>query len=186
MLAPRDIPNLISIARILMVAPLVVLLLHRRFDVALALFLLAGLSDALDGFLAKHYHWQSRLGGILDPLADKLLLVATTLSLGWLGILPLWLVGLVLARDLIIVFGALAYDVLIAEIQPEPTPISKLNTLLQILLVLTAIFGVAVMPVPNGLMQGLIGAVALTTLASGVLYVMDWSHRARRNGRKRE
>ena len=79
------------------------------FFTALVLFAVAGFSDALDGFLAKHYHWESRLGSILDPLADKLLLVASFATLTWLGLIPYWLLWLVLGRDVLIVAGALAY-----------------------------------------------------------------------------
>jgi len=180
----RDIPNFISVGRVLLVFPVIWSLLQRQFDTALWLFLIAGISDALDGFLAKQFHWQSRLGGILDPLADKFLLVSTYLCLGWLQLLPLWLVGLVMLRDVVIVGGALVYNWLIADVEARPTLISKLNTLLQILLALVVVFDQVQQPLPAALTTSLIVSVALATLASGVQYVADWSGLAREHGRR--
>lgn len=88
---PHDIPNVITAFRFLLVPPVVILLLQERFTAALIVFGVAGFSDGLDGFLAKRYDWRSRLGSILDPLADKLLLVSSFVTLGWLGLIPAWL-----------------------------------------------------------------------------------------------
>ena len=101
----EDIPNLISVLRIFLSVPVVWMLLEQRFDIALILFAIAGVSDGLDGFLAKHYGWQSRLGGLLDPMADKILLVSSYVSLALLGLIPVWLMLLVILRDLVIVTG---------------------------------------------------------------------------------
>lgn len=180
MFAARDIPNLITIARILLVAPVVWSLLDGRFELALLLFLVAGISDGVDGYLAKHYGWQSKLGGLLDPLADKLLLVSTYLCLGWLGALPLWLVGLVLLRDLVIMGGALVYRLRVAAFEADPAMISKLNTLLQIVLGLFVVVDLAGLDLPPHWLDILIAAVTLSTLASGIYYVVEWSRRARR------
>lgn len=178
MLAARDIPNLISIGRVILVGPVVWALLEKRFDLAMVLFLVAGLSDGLDGFLAKRFQWQSRLGGILDPLADKFLLVSTYLCLGWLGELPVWLVVLVLLRDLVIVTGALVYHFRVAQFQADPTLISKLNTLMQIVLALVVVFSLGVVELPAGLIATLIWTVTITTALSGVGYVVEWTRRA--------
>jgi len=97
----RDIPNLITAFRFLLVPPVVFLLLSSRFGEALVIFAIAGFSDALDGFLAKHYGWASRLGAALDPLADKLLLVSAFIALGWLELIPVWLVVIVILRDIV-------------------------------------------------------------------------------------
>jgi len=180
MLRPRDIPNLISILRILLVVPVVVLLLDEQYQWALVLFFVAGASDGLDGFLARHFHWQSHLGGILDPLADKLLLVSVYLCLGWLGALPVLLVALVLLRDLVIVGGAVAYHLRVEKLEARPTLVSKLNTLMQILLVLAVMADLGVYRLPAGLVQGLIWAVAITTTLSGLDYVVSWGRKARR------
>jgi len=174
----RDIPNLISVVRILLVGPVVWLLLEQRFVSALTLFVIAGLSDALDGYLAKRNGWESRLGSVLDPLADKLLMVCTYLALGWLALLPAWLVAAVIARDLIIVGGAVYYHVRIAHVEMAPTLISKANTLFQILLVFVVMVA-RIHALPVWLVETLVGVVLATTLASGLSYIWIWSRRAR-------
>lgn len=175
---PRNIPNLITVLRILLVAPILWLLLQRRYGEALLLFLIAGLSDGIDGLLAKRYGWTSRLGGMLDPLADKLLLVGTFLVLGWIGDLPVWLVGLVILRDGVIISGAVSYYYLIGPFEAEPLLISKINTLIQIFLVLAVIFSRGVIPLPDALMTALIYLTALTTVWSGSVYLGAWTRRA--------
>lgn len=134
-LEPRDTPNLITGLRILLVAPFLWLLLEERYGAALLLFVIAGVSDALDGFLAKYYGWTSELGELLDPIADKLLLIGAILALGWLNKLPGWLVALVIARDATIVGGAIIHHLRVAPFRAAPLLISKLNTLMQLLLV---------------------------------------------------
>ena len=181
--SPKDIPNLISIGRIALVFPVVWALVEQRFLLALGLFTVAGISDGLDGYLAKRYAWQSRLGGMLDPLADKLLLIGTYFSLGWLGALPWWLVGLVLLRDVIIVTGAVAYHFNVEAVQGEPILISKANTVMQILLGLVAVIHVGVYPLPDWGLEVLIYLVAATTVASGMGYVVIWGKRALQHGR---
>lgn len=175
----RDIPNLICIVRILLVAPVVVMLLRGEFATGLLLFAVAGASDGVDGYLARRFDWRSRLGAILDPLADKLLMVSSYATLGWLGQLPLWLVALVLLRDVVIIGGALAYHRLCGELEMAPTYISKANTLFQILLVLLVMAVAAGMSLPQWGIGALIVIVAATTLLSGSHYVWEWSRRAR-------
>lgn len=177
-LRARDIPNLITSLRIVLVVPILWLLLEERYGPVLLLFVVAGVSDALDGFLAKYFGWTSRLGGILDPLADKLLLMGTILALGWLGQLPVWLVALVVLRDVVIVSGAISYHLLIERFEATPLPISKLNTLLQLMLVLAVMVNCGVTVLPAGLLQGLIALTALTTVWSGFAYVWRWGWRA--------
>ncbi len=178
----RDIPNLISFLRILLTLPIVWLLFEQEFSYALMLFAVAGFSDGLDGFLAKHYRWQSHLGGLLDPLADKALLMSSYLVLGGLGLLPIWLVILVIFRDLTIMGGALYYHFSVEEVDADPSLVSKLNTLLQIILVLAVVTDAGPLPLPSPLLQGLIYATGLTTLVSGALYVWVWTKKARSKG----
>ena len=133
------LPNALSVIRIILTVPVVIALLKEQYLLALLLFLLAGISDALDGWIAKHYSFQTRLGSILDPMADKILLTCTFITLYWVGILPLWLFMLIFVRDIIIVAGALGY--FLGEMTSDsellqPTLISKFNTVLQIALVL--------------------------------------------------
>ena len=180
---PRDIPNLITVMRLLLVTPILWLLLQNNYIGALILFVFAGVSDLVDGFLAKTYSWTSELGGILDPLADKLLLVGALLVMGWQGELPAWLVGIAIGRDVIIVSMAVLYNYLIEPFKAEPLLISKLNTLLQLALVTAVMFGKVVF-LPEALVLMLIYATALTTLWSGSAYIWEWGRRAWFKGRR--
>lgn len=182
MLRLRDLPNIISFLRLLAVIPVVLLLLEREFGWALAVFALAGLSDGLDGFLAKHFGWQSRLGGMLDPLADKVLLVVCFLVLGTLGLIPLWLVAAVVLRDLLIVGGALVYNYRVEEVEAAPTLVSKLNTVLQILLVVAVITDAGPLPLPPAWISALVWGCLATVLVSGAQYVWIWSRKAAEKG----
>jgi cardiolipin synthase len=174
----RDIPNLITIVRIVLVIPILWLLLNEKYGWALILFGVAGVSDGLDGFLAKHYGWKSRLGSLLDPLADKLLLVSSFLVLGWLEQIPRWLVALVVLRDVVILTGALVYHFRIERVEAAPSLISKLNTLLQILLVVLVVLHNAWLSLATWVIQVLVWGVVATTVLSGIDYVWVWSRRA--------
>lgn len=178
MLKPADIPNAICVLRMLLVAPAVWALATGRFGLALVLVCVAGLSDGLDGWLAKRFDWRSRLGGLLDPLADKLLLVSLFITLAVLDRLPAWLAAVVIGRDLVIVSGAVAYTMLVGPVQPEPSRASKLNTLAQ----LACIAGV-LLPAALGTEPGLVvtlagAAVLVTSVVSGLDYVLRWGSRA--------
>jgi cardiolipin synthase len=157
------------------VVPILYLLVHERFGFALVLFAATGASDGVDGWLARHYGWRSRLGGLLDPIADKVLLVACFLVLGVMGELPLWLALAVIFRDIVILTGGVLYHSLIEDVQPAPTLISKLNTLVQI-----------VLPVPERLIETLIWSCLATTVASGALYVLVWGQMARGKGLRQD
>jgi len=178
MLSIRDLPNILTVARMLLVAPLVYLLLSERYLAALVLAVVTGISDWLDGALARRFDWQSRFGGVLDPLADKMLMIAVYASLAWMQALPAWLFGLVVLRDLVIVTGGLAYHRLIEPFRAEPTRFSKFNTLCQVLLmwaVLLALAGAALDPL---VVDALVWLVALTVVASMLQYVGLWGMRA--------
>jgi len=173
-----DIPNIITIFRIGIVPAVVVALLNGQFTLALWLFAIAGISDGLDGYIAKRFNYVSRLGSILDPLADKLLLVSTYITLGWLGLLPLWLVLIIIGRDVLIVCGALAYHRLIGEYEMSPSLISKANTFFQIVLGLAVVFSAGVIDLPVLILDGLIYVVAVVVVLSGFGYVWTWGARA--------
>ncbi len=185
----RDIPNLISILRILLVAPTIYYLLNHDYTVALILFFIAGVSDGVDGLLARQFSWQTRLGAILDPIGDKLLLVGCYLTLGWLGHLPVMLVAMVILRDVIIVIGAILYHVFIEEVLIQPVMISKINTALQIALVVLIIFIGSELTfsklISPSVIELLIWLVYGTTFASGVVYIRSWGQRALLVRRKR-
>lgn len=177
----RDIPNLITAFRFLLVPPVVFLLLSSRFGEALVIFAIAGFSDALDGFLAKHYDWASRLGAMLDPLADKMLLVSAFIALGWLKLIPVWLVVIVILRDIILVVGAVIYNAKIEKLHETPSMASKVNTATQILFVLVVILMQVVQGVPVFWFQALLYSVLAMTLWSGVDYAWVWGRKAWRH-----
>ncbi|MBS0431711.1 MAG: CDP-alcohol phosphatidyltransferase family protein [Proteobacteria bacterium] len=174
----RHLPNAITCVRILLVAPLVVAVLQHRFGAALLIAAIAGLSDGVDGFLARRYGWRSRLGGLLDAAADKLMLVATYLALAHIGRVPLALALLVLGRDVVIVAGALSYRAFIGRFEAQPSLWSKATTLAQILFVLLVLgaahFG---WHEPPPFCDWIVAAL---TIVSGVDYIVRWSLRARR------
>ena len=180
----RDLPNLITILRIVLVLPILWFMMQRQFDVVLALFFVAGVSDGIDGYLAKHYHWESELGGWLDPIADKILLVTSYLVLAALGLIPVWLTLAVIVRDLVIVTGGVVYYVHIEKVSAEPRFSSKLNTLMQITLVLCILLSEGLYPLPPLLLEALVWTVLATTVISGLDYVWIWSRRAWRSRAK--
>lgn len=164
--------------RIALAVPVALLLLHERYLAALILFFVAGVSDGLDGYLAKRFNWRSRLGSVLDPIGDKLLLVATYLALGWTGFIPLWLVVAVLARDIVVLGGALAFHFLIGRYEMAPSLVSKVNTFAQIVLVLAVVVSLAGAALPEWFINAIMSVVFVTTLWSGVDYVWTWGRRA--------
>lgn len=176
----RQIPNAITVLRILLVIPIMVYLAKKEYGTVLVLFVLAGLSDGLDGYLARRFRWQTRLGSLLDPLADKFMLVGTYLVLGWNGLMPWWLVGLVFLRDTVIVSGATAYHYFCQNLIMEPTLLSKINTVLQIALGLLVILAAIGPWIPAWGITGMIALVVVSTVWSGVDYVWRWGSRAYR------
>ena len=174
------IPNAITLARVLASLPLFWLLIEARYVPAFWLAMAAGFSDALDGVIAKRFGWQSVLGGLLDPIADKLLLSACFLGLWWGGHLPTWLLALVLGRDVVILLGALAWWRLIGPFQPEPSVPSKATTLLQLVLVVMELAQLAGHPVAVEWLPALEQFTGLVTLVSGLDYVVRYGARARR------
>lgn len=180
----RHLPNAITGFRLAMAPLLLWLLWARHFDWALGVALVAGASDLVDGFLAKRFGWQSRLGSLLDPIADKLMLGLAMLGLWLVAMLPGWLVGLVLVRDLVIVAGALAWWRVGGPFDGQPTLLGKLCTLAQLGLVLLCLVELAGWLLPLQARKEGIIAVALLTFASGVDYVVRYGVRALQSNRK--
>jgi len=169
------IPNLITLARLISVPVITWAIISNAVELAFWLFMAAGVSDGIDGFIAKHFNAETELGKFLDPVADKVLLVATYIALGYTGTLATWLVILVVSRDFIIVGGALLYETVTHSLEMTPIAISKVNTAAQIILA-TYVLGA------NGLAieyppitDILVAAVALTTLLSGGAYIFMWT-----------
>ena len=173
------LPNAISLMRIALIAPILILMLQGDFGWALALFVLAGFSDGLDGYLAVRFGWSTRLGGLLDPAADKLLITGMFITLAYTQQIPVWLAAVVILRDVVIVAGATAYNFIVKPVPGEPTRISKLNTALQMLFVLF-VLSRAGFNWPDKITITVLGAAVLVTVViSGVDYVWSWSRRAR-------
>ena len=169
-----QLPNLITLSRIALAPALVLLLYDGSYVLALAVFVIAGLSDGLDGLIAKRYHYVSRLGAILDPAADKILLVSAYVMLTVLGHLPFWLLIVVAFRDLLIVGGYLVYTSMYGSVQMRPSRVSKLNTFLQLALVVAVLVEQAAGYAYPGTIQVLVYAVLVTTVASGAHYLWIW------------
>jgi len=174
MLSLSQLPNLITIARIALVPVLILLLKDEQYAASLAVFVIAGVSDGLDGFIAKRFHFQSRLGSILDPIADKILLLCSYVMLVLLNHIPFWLMLTVVFRDLLIVGGYLIYTSMIGPVQMNPSWLSKINTFLQISLVIIILGQQALGLVYAPLVDMLIYGVLLSTVVSGVHYLWIW------------
>lgn len=177
----RFIPNALSILRMLLVIPIVWLLLARQFQLTLVMFATAAFSDGLDGFLAKRCGWTSALGKILDPLADKILLVGVFVALAVIGAIPVWFAAIVVTRDVVITAGAIAYQHLYGDPGGKPTWMSKINTLSQVLLVLAVVGAPLVWGEPSagaGTVVALSALVLVTTVVSGLDYVFTYSRKA--------
>lgn len=172
----RHLPNAISLLRVMLVAPICWLLLHRSWSSSLVFVAVAGVSDGVDGFLARHYGWQSRLGGMLDAIADKMLLVSCFVILAWLGEVPWWLTLIVCARDLLIASGALLWRLLIGRIYPQPSLLSKACTFMQIVYLVCVLLALARWPALSSSI--FMWLVAVLCVASGLDYAVRWSRRA--------
>ena len=176
--SPRHIPNVISAIRILLVAPIAVALADRQLVTTILLFGVAALSDAADGFLAKRYGWQSELGAVLDPAADKLLLVTVFITLAYLKLVPLWLMAVAVARDVIIVLGVLLYRYWFGPLNVRASVVSKFNTLCQAAFIL-AVVGREEFSIPPAWVALVLGAlVFMTVVISGIDYVLIFGRRA--------
>jgi cardiolipin synthase len=177
----RHLPNALTALRMLLVIPLVWLIRERRYDAAVIVALVAGFTDALDGWLAKHFAWQSWIGGIIDPIADKLMLIGCFVSLGLVGAHPEWLTWLVVGRDVLIVAGAIAYHNFIGRINAEPTLLSKINTCVQIVYVILQLVNLTTwFEFPPAMMKFAIYVTAAITIVSGLQYIAIWSAKAMR------
>lgn len=173
-----NLANFITLARLISVPVVVWAILAGEMGLAFGLFVAAGISDAVDGFIAKRFHTESVVGSYLDPLADKALIMSVYLSLGHEGYLPMWLVILVVFRDMLIVGGVLLLFTLNASnLRVEPLLISKANTAAQIVLAAVVLGGEALgMPQPMAL-SILVWVIAATTILSGASYIVQGSRK---------
>lgn len=168
----RHLPNAITIARMLSLVPLVWLMLQKQYTGALILALLAGASDGVDGFLAKRFDWEGRLGSILDPLADKLMMLCCFSVFVYQKYFPLWLFLLIVGRDVVIILGTSYVNFFVGRLQSAtPTIVSKINTALQIILILTLLITLSQLYDLTPINQWLFILVAIFTTVSGIHYV---------------
>jgi cardiolipin synthase len=170
-----NLPNLITLTRLMSVPLTIWLIVSQRFGVAFWVFVGAGLSDALDGFIAKRFNSQTRLGALLDPAADKALLGSVYVALGIADQLPNWLVILVVFRDVTIIGGFVLIQTLAAPRKFDPLYISKLNTLMQIALVAYVLARLGLGWADGRTTDVLVVLTALTTVLSGFSYLVRWA-----------
>jgi len=179
-----QLPNIITVMRVGLTIPAAVALYRESYQSALIVFFVAGCSDALDGFLARRYNWFSRFGELVDPLADKILLITTFCVLATTEKLNDTVLYIILARDCIILMGALAYFWVVGELKGEPSLLGKLCTLLQIVFALLLIYSFEpfLEYVPSDQFLNLFSClVVLSCLLSGTHYVLVWSYKAYRH-----
>lgn len=168
------LPNIITILRFLLVPGIVYALLSDEMGWAFACFLLAGVSDGVDGFIARRFDQRSELGAYLDPIADKVLLVSVFVVLGWMGELPLWLVVLAVSRDALIVGAVQLSQVMGQPIAIRPSFVSKANTTAQIVLAAVVLAELALSLALGPVRMILVTVSALLTAASAAAYLVIW------------
>ena len=183
MIGAKQIPNFLTICRILVIFPTLWFLYFSQFREAFYLLVIAGISDALDGYLARAFDWKTLLGSILDPIADKFLIASCFLVLAIQAQIPTWVAAIVLGRDLVIFGGAIAYRVLYKELEIAPTMLSKINTAFQIIALTVIVLYLARFPGFTTYLQPLLDPFLFFTLAalgilSGVQYVLVWTRKA--------
>jgi cardiolipin synthase len=174
----RHLPNIICILRIALVWPIAASLGDREYLVSLALFIVAGLSDGVDGYLAKRFNWTSGLGKFLDPMADKLLLVTVFVEAAWLGLVPWWITSAVVARDVFIGLGALVFRLWFGPLHGRPSLSSKINTAMQLLYFMIVLVNAALSFPPREILDALAIIVFATTVFSGLNYLAVFTRRA--------
>lgn len=172
------VPNVITIARLGLLPVLLWMLAIRQYEIAFWLFVAASVGDGLDGWLARKLDQMSRLGALLDPIADKLTILGIAWILAAQGILPVWIAALMSLRDLIIVAGALAYRQVVGSLEMAPSRLSKLNTVLEFLLLALALMLANQWIAADPWFAPYLALVAFSVIASGAQYVWVWGHKA--------
>jgi cardiolipin synthase len=177
-----NLPNLITMARILSVPLIVWAITSGQMLPAFIIFLAAGVSDAVDGFLAKRFNMATELGAMLDPLADKALIVSIYVALSFSEALPRWVVILVVSRDILIIGGFLVAMMIDRPMAVRPHPVSKLNTVAQILLAGLVLASLGLNFDAGWALPALIVLVTILTLLSIGFYVAEWIRHFGTNG----
>jgi cardiolipin synthase (CMP-forming) len=171
----KYLPNIISLFRLLLVFPFIFFFINEKMTLAFYIFLLAALSDGLDGWLARYFNCQSHLGLILDPLADKILIITCYILLALKSVLPSWFVGIVLLRDCAILFGSFITLIILKHQRPlSPSLISKINTVLQMIQIVLCLIQSAFHQIPQQLLFILMLLVLSTSIISFFHYLYVW------------
>jgi cardiolipin synthase len=174
----RHVPNALTLLRILLIPVLVALLFRQRYEAAFAVFFFSAISDFADGVIARRWNARTRFGAIADPLADKMTMLAVTLALTAQALLPVWLAAAIVARDIVIVAGAVAYHFVVGRYDMAPTFSSKLNTALQFLVLAVVLGDAAGILGAGAVLPALVWILLATIVASGAQYVWIWAHKA--------
>lgn len=172
------LPNSLTVLRLLLAVPLGVLILREDYAWALGVGFLAGLSDALDGLIARHLGAFSRIGAALDPIADKILIMVTFVCLALVELVPWYLTAAVITRDLVIIAGAACYYVIIGPFEFSATRLSKSNMFIQISFCVLVLLTQVVPHIPPITTLAGSMAVLFVAAASGFDYVMTWTVKA--------
>ncbi len=170
-----NLPNIITIGRILLVPVTIWLIVAGQFGFAFLVFIVAGIGDGVDGYIARRYAMKTQLGAYLDPLADKLLLVSIYISLGFLQHMPAWLVILVASRDVLIVGAVILSWILGKPLKMQPLIVSKINTAAQIVFACVVLAVLALASDAIWVLEIGSAVVAFLTVASAALYMREWA-----------
>lgn len=174
----RHVPNLITALRFVLIPVLALLLSEQRYATAFAVFLLSAASDLADGMIARHWNARTRFGAVADPLADKLTMLTVTLVLAAQSLLPLWLAVAIVARDLVIVAGAVTFHFVVGRVDIAPTWLSKFNTVLEFGVLAAVLADAARVVELSAVLPALFVLVLATLIGSGLQYVWVWGRRA--------
>jgi len=174
----RHVPNAITVIRGLLIPVIGALLLEERYVEGFWTLVASALSDLVDGQVARRFKLRTRFGAIADPAADKLTMLTVTLALAWQGLLPAWLAAAIVGRDVVIVSGALAYHRLIGRVEMAPTWLSKLNTVLEFVVLAAVIADAAALIDDRAGLPMLFAVLFVTVVTSGAQYVWIWGRRA--------
>jgi cardiolipin synthase len=173
-----NVPNAITVARLVLVPVMGYFLAAGAYGVALIVFMVAAFTDLIDGYIARAFRLVSTLGATLDPIADKLNMFVATVLLAWQGLIPIWLAAAIVARDVVIVGGVLAYRLAVGRVEMAPTMLSKVNTFIEFTVLLLAMASAAEWLDIGAWLPAVFLLVFATVLASGAQYVWVWGRKA--------
>jgi cardiolipin synthase len=179
-----NVPNAITLARVILVPVTAYFLIVGAYGVALIVFLAAAVTDLIDGLIARTFRLTSTLGATLDPIADKLNMFVATVLLAWQGLMPIWLAIAIVARDIVIVGGALAYRLALGHVEMTPTTLSKVNTFIEFTALLLVMATAAEVIDIGAWLSAVFLLVLATVLASGAQYVWVWGRKAALESRR--